>query len=76
MLEFHQTLQTCSYMQGRYFKQKRKVQGPILFELFPFVVLNDFLYRGLFLCYYRPYTGQSTPTTAFDRVISYFAYTM
>ena len=32
-------------MQDKYFKQKSKGQGPILLELFPFVVLNGFLYR-------------------------------
>ena len=53
-------------MQDKYFKQKRKGQGPILLELFPFVVLNGFLNRVLCLCYYSPYTGRSTPTTAFD----------
>ena len=39
--------------------------------LFPFVVLNGFIYRILCLCYYRPYTGRSTPTTAFDGTIWY-----
>ena len=34
-------------MQDRYFKQKRKGKGPILFELFLFVVLNDF-YIGVY----------------------------
>ena len=38
-------------------------------SLFPFVVLNGFLYRGLCLCFYSPYTGRSTPTTAFDGTI-------
>ena len=28
--------------------------------------LNGFLYRVLCLCFYRPYMGRSTPTTAFD----------
>ena len=42
-LEFHQTLQTCSHLQDKYIKQKSKVYGPILLELFPFVVLNGFL---------------------------------
>ena len=42
LLDFHQTLQTCSYMQDKYFRQKRKGQGPILLELFPFVVLRGF----------------------------------
>ena len=46
--------------------KKVRAMGPILLELFPFVVLNGFLYRVLCLCYYRPYTGRSTPTTAFD----------
>ena len=32
-------------MQEKYFKQKIKGYGPILLELFPFVVLNGFLYR-------------------------------
>ena len=49
-------------MQDKYFKQKSKGLGPILLELFPFVVLNGFLYRVLCLCYYRPYMGRSTPT--------------
>ena len=53
-------------MQDKYFKQKSKGKGLILLELFPFVVLNGFLYRVLCLRYYRPYTGRSTPTTAFD----------
>ena len=56
-------------MQDKYFKQKSKGKGPILLELFPFVVLNGFLYRVLCLCYYSPYTGQSTPTTAFDGIL-------
>ena len=56
-------------------KQKSKDQEQILLELFPFVVLNCFLYRIL-ICYYRSYTGQSTPTTAFDGAIWYSAYTM
>ena len=43
LLDFHQTLQTCSYMQDNYFKHKRKGKVPILLELFPFVVLNGFL---------------------------------
>ena len=34
-------------MQDKYFKQKSKGKGPILLELFPFVVLNGFLYRVL-----------------------------
>ena len=63
-------------MQDKYFKQKGKGYGPILLELFPLVVLNAFLYSVLCLCYYSPYTGQSTPTTAFDGTIWYFAYTM
>ena len=29
-------------MQDKYFRQKNKGQGPILLELFPFVVLNGF----------------------------------
>ena len=41
-VDFHQTLQTCSYMQDKYFRQKSKGLGPILLELFPFVVLNGF----------------------------------
>ena len=45
LLYFHQTLQTCSYMQDKYFDHKSKGKGPILLELFPFVVLNGFLYR-------------------------------
>ena len=65
----HQTLLTCSYMQDKYFRQKRKGKGPILLELFPFVVLNGSLYRVLCLCYYRQYTGLSTPTTAFEGAI-------
>ena len=68
-LDFHQTLQTCSCMQDKYFNQKSNCFGPILLELFLFVVLNGFLYRVLCLCYYSPYTGQSTPTTAFDGTI-------
>ena len=47
MLDFHQTLQKYSYMQDKYFKQKSKGWGPILLELFPFVVLNGF-YIGLY----------------------------
>ena len=31
-------------MQDKHFKQKSKGLGPILLELFPFVVLNGFLY--------------------------------
>ena len=27
MLDFHQTLQTCSYMQDKYFKQKVRARG-------------------------------------------------
>ena len=42
-------------------------------ELFPFVVLNGFSYRGLSLCYYSPYMGWSTPTAAFDGTMWYFA---
>ena len=42
LLDFHQTLQTCSYMQDKNFKQKSKGKGPILLELFPFVVLIGF----------------------------------
>ena len=34
-------------MQDKYFKQKSKGKGPILLELFPFVVLNGF-YIGLY----------------------------
>ena len=41
-LDFHQALQTCSYMQDKYFRQKNKGYVPILLELFPFVVLNGF----------------------------------
>ena len=33
-------------MQDKYLRQKRKGWGPILLELFPFVVLNGLLYRG------------------------------
>ena len=69
LLDFHQTLQTCSYMQDKYFRQKSKGKGPVLLELFLFVVLNGFLYLVLCLCYYRPYTGGSTPTTAIDGAI-------
>ena len=68
-LDFYQTLQTCSYMQDKYFEQKSKGKGPILLELFSFVFLTGFLYRVLYLCYYSPYTGRSTPTTAFDGTI-------
>ena len=74
--EFHQTLQTHLCIQDKYFKQKSKGYGQILLELFPFVVLNGFLYRGLCLCYYSPNTGRSTPTTALNGAIWYFAYTM
>ena len=56
-------------MQDKYFKQKGKGYGPILLELFSLVVLNGFLYSVLSLCYYSPYTGRSTPTTAFDGTI-------
>ena len=49
--------------------KKIKGKGPILLELFPFVVLNGFLYRVLCLCYCSPYTGRSTPATAFDGTI-------
>ena len=30
LLDFHQTLQTCSYMQDKYFRPKSKGKGPIL----------------------------------------------
>ena len=56
-------------MQDKYFKQKDKGYGPMLLELFPFVVLNGFLYSVLCLCYNSPYTARSTPTTAFDGTI-------
>ena len=56
--------------------KKVRARGQFKVELFSFVVLNGFLYRGLCLCYYRPYTCQSTPTTAFYGAIRYFAYTM
>ena len=46
-LDFHHTLQTCSYMQDKYFKQKVRARGPILSELFPFVDLNGF-YIGFY----------------------------
>ena len=36
--------------------KKVRDRGPILLELFPFVVLNGFLYRGLCLCYYPSVT--------------------
>ena len=52
LLDFHQTLQTCSYMQDKCFNQKSKGYRLILLELFPFVVLNGFLYRVLCLCHY------------------------
>ena len=48
--------------------KKNKGWGPIL-ELLSFVVINGFLDMVLCLCYYSPYTGQSTPTTAFERTI-------
>ena len=32
-------------MQNKYFRQKSKDLGPVLLELFPFVVLNGLLYR-------------------------------
>ena len=41
-MEFHQTLQKHSYVQGKYYLQKIKGLGPILLELFPFVILNGF----------------------------------
>ena len=63
-------------MQDKYFKQIIKGKGPIQLELFLFVVLNGFLYRVLCLCYCSPYAERSTPTTAFDGTIWYFAYTM
>ena len=50
-------------------KTKSKGHGPILLELFPFVVLNGFLYRDLCLCYYSLYTADPTPTTACDGTI-------
>ena len=65
LLDLHQTLQTCSYMQDKYFKQKSRARA-ILLELFPFVVLNGFLNSVLCLCCYSPYMGRSTPTTVFD----------
>ena len=36
-------------MQDNYFKQKSKGQGPILLELFPFVVLNGFFVKVFML---------------------------
>ena len=32
------------FIYAKHFKQKSEGQGPILMELFPFVVLNGFLY--------------------------------
>ena len=55
---------------------KKRAIWPILLELFLFVVLNGFLYRVLCLCYYSPFTGRSTPTTAFNGTIWYFSFTM
>ena len=46
LLDFHQTVQTCSYMQDKFFRPKSKGKGPILLELFPFVVLNAGLPRS------------------------------
>ena len=62
LTEFHQTLQTHLYLQD-------KGKGPILSELFPFVILNA-------LCIDIALMGQSTCTTAFNGTIQYFAYTM
>ena len=46
-MEFLQTLQTYSYLQDKInmFNKKKKGLGPILLELFPFVILYGFLYR-------------------------------
>ena len=41
LMEFHQILQTHSYAQGKLLI-KIKGYGPILLELFPFVILNGF----------------------------------
>ena len=45
LLEFHQTLQTYSYLQDIFNKEKSKGSGPILLELFPFVIPNGFYIR-------------------------------
>ena len=71
LLEFQQTANIFIYTR-QILLTKSKGKGPILLELFPFVVLNGFLYRGLCLCYYSPYTGRSTPTTAFDEQFDTF----
>ena len=47
-------------MQDKYFKQKSKGYGPILLELFPFVVLNGF-YIGLYANLVHTWTGQLLP---------------
>ena len=39
---FSSTLANMLIYQDKYFRQKSKGQGPILLELFPFVVLNGF----------------------------------
>ena len=43
-MEFHQTLQTHSYLQDKYLSYNKnfRARGPILLELFPFVILNGF----------------------------------
>ena len=40
------------------------------------VISLAFLYRDLCLCFYSPYMGRSTPTTAFNGTICYFKYKM
>ena len=47
-------------MQDKYFKQKSKGKGPILLELFPFVVLNGF-YIGLYANLVHTWADQLLP---------------
>ena len=49
----------------------KKVRGPILLELLPFVILDVFC-----LCIESAYARKSTCTTAFAETIGYFAYTI
>ena len=42
-------LQIYLYLYDKYLKQIRKGQGPILFEYFPFVILNGFYIGFMFM---------------------------
>ena len=53
-------------MQDKYFKQKSKGYGPILLELFPFVVLNGF-YIGLYANLVHTWADQLLPQLLIKR---------